>query len=84
MSRNGKAWCRMAETLHQDRSFHHHGHRLPHHTDDKYKAILKNGIKHNPRYPIYAMRVTGIKVGIDLGHPTILQMQRNHIFFVKR
>lgn len=68
MVRLGAVWLK---TLHQDHSFHHKAHRLPNHTDDEYKAILRNGRKNNIRCAMHATLVTGFKKGVDLGYHTL-------------
>ena len=68
MVRLGAVWLK---TLHQDQSFHLKGHRLPNHTDDEYKAILRNGRKHNIRCAMHAMFTSGFKKGVDLGYHTL-------------
>ena len=68
MVRLGAVWLK---TLHQDQSFHYKGHRLPNHNDDEYKAILRNGRKHNIRCAMHAMLVSGFREGVDLGYHTL-------------
>ena len=68
MVRRGAAWLK---TLHQDQSFHYKAHRLPNHTDEGYKAILKRGRKHDIRCAMHAMFVSGFKKGVDLGYHTL-------------
>jgi hypothetical protein len=68
MIRLGAVWLK---TLHQDQSFHYKARRLPNHTDEGYKAILKKGRKHGIRSAMHAMFVSGFKKGVDLGYDTL-------------
>ena len=68
MIRRDAAWLK---TLHQDQSFHYKAHKLPNHTDEGYKAILKKGRKHGVRCAMHAMFVSGFKKGVDLGYHTL-------------
>ena len=64
----GAVWLK---TLHQDQSFHYKAHRLPNHTDEGYKAILKKGRKRGIRSAMHAIFVSGFKKGVDLGYHTL-------------
>jgi len=68
MIRLGAAWLK---TLHHDQSLHRQAHRLPNHTDEEYKTILKNGRKYSIRCAMHAIFVSGFKKGVDLGYHTL-------------
>ncbi len=64
----GATWLK---TLHHDQSLNFQAHKLPNHTDNEYRTILKIGKDTGIKCAMHAMLVSGFEKGVDLGYHTI-------------
>lgn len=66
----GATWLK---TLHHDQSLNYQAFKLPNHTDEEYRVILKMGKDAGIKCAMHAMLISGFKKGVDLGYHTYLK-----------
>ncbi|MBW2179238.1 MAG: amidohydrolase family protein [Deltaproteobacteria bacterium] len=67
----GAQWLK---TLQQDHPYSYAPRKLPNHSDDGYKAILKTGEKYGIKCALHEPLLSGFKKGVDLGFHTLEHM----------
>lgn len=76
MIEKGAQWLK---TLHQDHSYSYYPRKLPNHSDEGYRLILKKGRNKGIKCALHEPLLSGFKKGVDLGFNTLEHMPHDGI-----
>jgi imidazolonepropionase-like amidohydrolase len=76
MIEKGAQWLK---TLHQDHSYSYYPRKLPNHTDEGYRLIIRKGRQNGIKCALHEPLISGFKKGVDLGFDTLEHMPQDGI-----
>jgi len=76
MIEKGAQWLK---TLHQDHSYSYYPRKLPNHSDEGYRLILKKGHQAGIKCALHEPLLSGFKKGVDMGFNTLEHMPHDGI-----